>query len=69
MRKKKLRGIQWYRRKFRIDYNRLYLHYLSEDNPITKQLYMRAPNKLFRYKLSIKSTSNVFEDRVKINLA
>jgi len=52
VRKKKLRGVQWYRRKFRIDYHRLYLHYLPGDNPITKRLYKNAPKKMFRIDLA-----------------
>ena len=49
VRKKKLRGVQWYRRKFRIDYHRLYLHYLPGDNPLTKRIYKNAPKKMFRW--------------------
>merc|ERR1719370_1493687 len=37
VRKKKLRGVQWYRRKFRIDYHRLYLHYLPETTHSQKE--------------------------------
>ena len=51
VRKKKLRGVQWYRRKFRIDYHRLYLRYLPGDNPLTKRLYKNAPKKMFRFVL------------------
>ena len=49
VRKKKLRGVQWYRRKFRIDYHKLYLHYLPGDNPLTKRIYKNAPKKMFRW--------------------
>jgi len=52
VRKKKLRGVQWYRRKFRIDYHRLYLHYLPGDNPLTKRIYKNAPKKMFRIDLA-----------------
>ena len=48
VRRKKFRGIQWYKRKFRIDYEKLYLHYLPAANPISKRLYLVAPTKLFR---------------------
>ena len=48
VRRKKFRGIKWYKRKFRIDYEKLYLHYLPATNPISKKLYVVAPTKLFR---------------------
>merc|ERR1711892_1113696 len=35
-------------RKFRIDYEKLYLHYLPASNAISKKLYVVAPTKLFR---------------------
>jgi len=52
VRRKKFRGIQWYKRKFRIDYEKLYLHYLPAANPISKRLYLVAPTKLFRFDLA-----------------
>jgi len=48
VRRKKFRGVKWYRRKFRIDFKRLYLHYLPAANAISQKLYNVAPNKLFR---------------------
>jgi len=52
VRRKKFRGIKWYKRKFRIDYEKLYLHYLPASNPISKKLYVVAPTKLFRIDLA-----------------
>merc|ERR1711892_985096 len=52
VRRKKLRGIKWYKRKFRIDYEKLYLHYLPASNAISKKLYVVAPTKLFRIDLA-----------------
>ena len=49
VRRKRFRGVRWYKRKFRIDYEKLYLHYLPANNPISKKLYIVAPTKLFRY--------------------
>jgi len=48
VRRKKFRGVKWYKRKFRIDYKKLYIHYLPASNPISQKLYVVAPNKMFR---------------------
>ena len=33
---------------FRIDFKKLYIHYLPASNAVSKKLYVVAPNKLFR---------------------
>ena len=41
-------GIKFYKRKYWIDYNKLYLHYAPANNPVSQQLYNVAPNKMYR---------------------
>ena len=41
-------GIKYYKRKYWIDYNKLYLNYAPANNPVSQQLYNVAPNKMYR---------------------
>jgi hypothetical protein len=52
VRRKRVRGLQWYRRKFRMDYSRLYLHYLPADSALTRLLSTSAPGGHFRIDLA-----------------
>ena len=53
-------GVKYYKRKYWVDFTKLYICYAPASNPVSRQLYSVSPNKLYRYvKLPNISTLNV----------